>query len=191
MPRNDAVLGPKLRRAKQTLRSALDEACRADLERADTGELIRIEEVLAIANEAAKEAVSVRRRLSAEHGAMAATVEHEAAGADAQHEHSSSAREIVDERGVRWAVFAVIPSSTDSRPTVRERFRGGWLSFDCGDETRRLVPIPDGWQQLSDLELRTLWLQAEVSPRRTHSGPHPAPHAPEPPSAPSESQGSV
>jgi hypothetical protein len=159
MPKiNATVLGPKLRQAKETLRSALDEACRADLERANTGELIRIEEVLAIANEAAKEAVSVRRRLSAEHAA-----------ADAPPQRTSSAREMVDERGVRWAVFAVIPSTSDSRPTVRERFRAGWLSFDSGHETRRLVPIPRGWQELPEAELRALLLQAEVSPRRTHT----------------------
>jgi len=161
MPTDNVIeLRPKLQRAKDTLRSALKEACHTDLERANTGELIRIEEVLAIANEAAKEAVSVRRRLSTEQNAAATPMP-----------PSGSAREIVDERGVRWAVFAVVPATSEDRPTVRERFRGGWLSFDSGDETRRLVPIPAGWQQLTDLELRVLWAQAEYTPRRTHSAP--------------------
>ena len=43
-------LRPKLERAQDTLRTALDSACNADLNDADTGELIRLEEVLAIAN---------------------------------------------------------------------------------------------------------------------------------------------
>jgi hypothetical protein len=58
-----APLQPTLERAESRLKSALDEACQTDVERVNTGELIRVEEVLAIANEAAKEAVSVRRRL--------------------------------------------------------------------------------------------------------------------------------
>jgi hypothetical protein len=167
---NDSVteLRPKLQRAKATLRSALKEACHADLERANTGELIRIEEVLAIANEAAKEAVSVRRRLSTE--------QHVATPMPPP----ALAREIVDERGIRWAVFAVVPTTSEDRPTVRERFRGGWLSFDSGEETRRLVPIPTGWQQLTDLELRVLWAQAEYTPRRAHSAPRERPDTPPP-----------
>jgi hypothetical protein len=48
------ALEPTLERAKTTLKTALEKACSTDLDRADTGELIRIEEVLAIANEAAK-----------------------------------------------------------------------------------------------------------------------------------------
>ena len=159
MTNNDAtVLNPTLQRAQQTLRSALAEACRTDLERADTGELIRIEEVLAIANEAAKEVVSVRRRLSSER-----------ATPESPRLDAPSSREIVDERGVQWAVFAVTPSTSTDRPTVREHFRGGWLSFDSGAETRRLVPIPAGWQDMAENELRSLCARAELVPHRTAS----------------------
>ena len=114
-------LKPELERAKSTLKTALGEACRADLEHADTGELIHIEEVLAIANEAAKEAISVRRRIRTEVNASTET----------------SSREIEDPRGVRWLVFAVHPSNRSRRAAVNDRFRSGWLSFDCGTETRR------------------------------------------------------
>jgi hypothetical protein len=64
------ALQPALQRAQQTLKSALEEACRADVDHLNTGELIRVEETLAIANEAAKEAVTVRRRLAMKRGAM-------------------------------------------------------------------------------------------------------------------------
>jgi hypothetical protein len=56
-------LEPALDEAKATLQEALDDACTADVERLDTGEMIRIEEVLAIANDAAKRVVSMKRRI--------------------------------------------------------------------------------------------------------------------------------
>jgi hypothetical protein len=56
-------LEPALDEAKAALQEALDDACTADVDRLDTGEMIRIEEVLAIANDAAKRVVSVKRRM--------------------------------------------------------------------------------------------------------------------------------
>ncbi|MFI5230187.1 MAG: hypothetical protein ACHQWU_14025 [Gemmatimonadales bacterium] len=155
MPPDDAsALEPTLERAKKKLKGALDEACTSDLEHADTGELIRIEEVLAIANEAAKEAVSVRRRLRSQHPAGAA----------------GGTREIEDARGVKWSAFAVHPSQQSGRAALRERYREGWLSFDSGDETRRIAPIPDGWRGLPDADLIALCEQAEPAPRRLGHG---------------------
>jgi hypothetical protein len=55
-------LEPRLAEAQQTLDRALDEACGVDVSKANTGEMIRIEETLAIAAAAAKEVVSVRLR---------------------------------------------------------------------------------------------------------------------------------
>ena len=48
---------------QHNLGEALKEACSMDPSKANTGELIQIEELLAIANESAKKAISVRRRL--------------------------------------------------------------------------------------------------------------------------------
>lgn len=145
-------LRPSLDRAKQALKEALGTACAVDLDAADTAELVKIEEALALANAAAQQAVSVRRRLAREPSAVGG-------GPAAQ-------REIHDVRGARWAVFSVYPSTAHGRPTVRERFRGGWLSFDCGSETRRVAPIPADWQRLTDADLLSLCAQAEVVPRR-------------------------
>src|ERR1043166_3907067 len=155
------ALRPKLERAQATLQDALAQACNADLEDADTGELIRLEEVLAIANEAAKEAVSVRRRLGKIDDDTPRDVGAPDPSALATH------REFDDDRGVRWIVFAVHPSSaTMERAGLRAPFQKGWLAFDCGMETRRLAPIPDSWQQASDAELAILCGRAEVAPRR-------------------------
>ena len=57
-------LGPQLERLEDKIERSLDEVCTApSVKDVDTGELIKIEETLAIAAEAAKEAVSLRRRL--------------------------------------------------------------------------------------------------------------------------------
>lgn len=57
-------LRPKLQDLERELDRTLDEVCEApSASKLDTGELIRVEETLALAAEAAKEAVSLRRRL--------------------------------------------------------------------------------------------------------------------------------
>ena len=57
-------LRPQLDRLENKIEQSLDEVCAApSVKDVDTGELIKIEETLAIAAEAAKEAVSLRRRL--------------------------------------------------------------------------------------------------------------------------------
>jgi hypothetical protein len=61
-------LKPQLEKAEQQLDRTLEEVCEtADAAGLDTGELIRVEESLALATEAAKEAVSLRRKIRADH----------------------------------------------------------------------------------------------------------------------------
>jgi hypothetical protein len=63
MSRDSGELRPQLAEAQESLGNALKEACAMDPSTANTGELIQIDELLAIANESAKKAISVRRRL--------------------------------------------------------------------------------------------------------------------------------
>lgn len=63
---NALPLEPALTDAERLLRQSLTEVCETDPTRADTGEMIRLEETLAIAGEAAKRAVSIRRRMRQE-----------------------------------------------------------------------------------------------------------------------------
>jgi len=153
------VLMPQLVRAEQSLKRALDEVCHADVNAANTGELIPLAEILPIANEAQTEAVSVRRTLRQD--APAEYVERrDDGGLGAQ-------REFDDTRGVRWMVFAVYPSSTRvARSGLRPQFQGGWLAFDSGVETRRLAPIPVDWLELSNEALDEACQRAEVAPTR-------------------------
>jgi hypothetical protein len=44
----------------------------------------------------------------------------------------------------------------------------GWLTFERGAERRRVVPIPPGWESLSEAGLERLWATAAVVPRRIH-----------------------
>jgi hypothetical protein len=59
-------LQPALQDAERLLRESLGQVCSTDPTRADTGEMIRLDEMLAIAGEAAKRAVSIRRRMRQE-----------------------------------------------------------------------------------------------------------------------------
>jgi hypothetical protein len=154
MSENDAPLGPRLDRAKDRLKTALEKACAGDVDDADTGELIRVEEVLAIANEAAKEALSIKRRLR--------TARNRAVDDPPQ----PLSREVQDARGLRWTVFAVRPSAPSSRATLPTPYQSGWLAFDAGQETRRLTPIPEAWELMSDDQLLALCDRAEVARRR-------------------------
>jgi hypothetical protein len=171
MAQNPEPLRPRLDQAQQALVSALADACSARLDEADTGEMIRVEEVLAIANEAAKEVISVRRRLHKDRRGQALSTESTARRESAS-ESSDTHREIEDAKGVRWMAFAVYPSrATGTRSPLPDAFQRGWLAFDSGLETRRLTPIPDGWRQLPDDELCRLCETAKTAPRRTPPRP--------------------
>lgn len=62
-------LQPQLRELEGKLSTALGEVCELPpAKKLNTGELIRVEETLALAAEAAKEAVSLRRKLRADRG---------------------------------------------------------------------------------------------------------------------------
>lgn len=62
-----APLRPQLQKAESQLDRTLAEVCETPTaSRLDTGDLIRVEETLALATEAAKKAVSLRRRMRAD-----------------------------------------------------------------------------------------------------------------------------
>lgn len=159
-------LGPELREAEITLEHALTEACASPpASKADTGELIEVEEMLQIASEAAKRAISLRRRRRAERNERAARW---AMGdAEAAASVGTTHRAFVDARAIWWDVFAVYPEARPSQHSqLKGTFQQGWLCFDSGTEKRRLSPIPDGWQQLSDGQLEQLSERAQVASRK-------------------------
>jgi hypothetical protein len=40
------------------------------------------------------------------------------------------------------------------RPTLPRQILGGWLAFQSMHERRRVLPVPDKWEQFGDRELR-------------------------------------
>ena len=56
----------------------------------------------------------------------------------------------------RWEVREInqpiLPDRT--RVLAPPEFSGGWLLFTCGTERRRLAPLPPGWRQAPEAQLR-------------------------------------
>jgi hypothetical protein len=151
-PSAPGPLIPELRDAELTLEHALATACAAKpASQANTGELIRVEEVLALASAAAKRAISLRRRRGAERRAMN----------DAEAAASGGAiyRTFTDARGIEWYAFAVYPEMTHA--PLHGTFEHGWLCFESAAEKRRLSPIPADWLTVSPDTLAKLAEQAE------------------------------
>jgi hypothetical protein len=152
---------PQLDEAHRTLEDALSQASRIRVRDADTGELIRIEEVLAIANEAAREAITARRQIRREPGFKRSDREH-LPGDDSGNSSVETHRIVEDARGVRWDVFAVYPSADMPAEAVPPELEDGWLAFDSGMERRR-TPVPNRWLRMSDDDLLKLCGEAAAS----------------------------
>ena len=170
---NDEPLAAELRRAEKTLESTLQEACGADVRRADTGELIKVEEMLSIASDAAKRAISIRRKQGQAGAAPGAGIGAETTEAASTALAAADHRRFVDASGVEWLVRAVYPADRDDARHARllGTFQQGWLAFESDQGKRRLSPIPDDWADGDDASLRALCERAEVAPVRREDRP--------------------
>lgn len=66
-------------------------------------------------------------------------------------------REFNDDDGKVWTAWTTFPRSDAN---VRPQYRRGWLSFQCDDQRRRLVPIPERWEAAGEDQLRAYLRQA-------------------------------
>lgn len=67
-----------------------------------------------------------------------------------------------DARDMEWEVRAIKPATRDRRaPVVRADHANGWLLFTLGLERRRLAPLPPGWDQASEEDLKRWCERAE------------------------------
>jgi hypothetical protein len=112
-------------------------------------------------------------------------------------------REFVDSRLITWTVWRVTVSRSERRVRASrrgeerprsDRRRGaesrprrmriaaplaaGWLCFECATEKRRLVPVPPGWQRMSDRGLEELCSRAIATPKTAHQYVTPRRRAP-------------
>ncbi|MFL5607647.1 MAG: hypothetical protein ACJ8AD_14450 [Gemmatimonadaceae bacterium] len=150
--------------AQRLLKDTLEQACSVDITGADTGQLIRVEEMLAIADDAAKKVISIKRR--SRHDRERSP--HAAVDAEGGH------RRFQDAAGVVWEARAIHPSATSRRVRLPEPYESGWLAFESPGEKRRLSPIPPDWAFRSDDGLRQLCEAAQVVPPRPLGGESPS-----------------
>ena len=92
----------------------------------------------------------------------------------------------VDVMGTEWQVWEVYPRLVErrlqrerraalrsgerrhipvGRPTLPRQILGGWLAFQCRYERRRLIPVPDHWETMSDHDLQSLLVSSKLSSR--------------------------
>ena len=76
-------------------------------------------------------------------------------------------RRIVDKEDQVWDVWEVQTTpATSRRILVQPDLQDGWLAFQCGEQRKRLAPLPAGWSEMSDRALLGLMDQArEIKPR--------------------------
>ena len=68
----------------------------------------------------------------------------------------------------RWEVHEIsqpiLPNRIDM--LAPPEFSRGWLLFTCGTERRRLAPLPPGWRQAPEAQLRR-WCDDAAPARKT------------------------
>ena len=69
-------------------------------------------------------------------------------------------REIVDDVGRAWMVYAIVPDTYDDRIGFAAGYQRGWLCFQSTDEKWRYLGIPNGWEALGDMQLLDLMSDA-------------------------------
>jgi hypothetical protein len=69
--------------------------------------------------------------------------------------------------GMKWRVWSTVPISG---AVINPGFDKGWLTFESDEGAlRRLAPIPEGWEDLSEMRLVGLLQRSNEVPR--HTGP--------------------
>lgn len=59
-------------------------------------------------------------------------------------------------------------------PLLSLQLASGWLAFESPTEKRRLAPIPQRWEQLSEAELERLCQSARICAPAVHPSPPPS-----------------
>ncbi|GAC1516200.1 MAG: hypothetical protein NVS1B4_09960 [Gemmatimonadaceae bacterium] len=188
-------LKPMLREVEAHLHDRLAQVCSADAVGTETtGELMRLEDALRDAARAAKDMVSIRRRLRlrqsdvVEEDHLASDVEGVPQGDSASPEWRESPlqevgdpgagdtegalREVTDASGRMWRVWAVTPGQLRPRADADRLpgdYQNGWLAFETvdGEHRKRLARYPAGWWAAADADLTALLHQAVEARRPT------------------------
>jgi hypothetical protein len=93
-------------------------------------------------------------------------------------------REFVDDAGTFWRVWDTYPVAANTLRSVSPNYAGGWLTFECAAERRRLAPIPPEWEFASRALMahwcaRALQVRAAPGGDELSTGARPGLRAPE------------
>ena len=69
--------------------------------------------------------------------------------------------EFTDRAGKSWRVWFTRPRLSEVLTILPGDWKEGWLTFESGDEKRRLAPVPAGWERLTPQRLELLCRMAE------------------------------
>ena len=75
-------------------------------------------------------------------------------------------REVIDDDGRAWMVYAIVPDTYDDRIGFAVGYSRGWLCYQCGAEKWRYLGIPHQWETLGDMEILDMMTEAIRVPRR-------------------------
>lgn len=81
-------------------------------------------------------------------------------------------RTFVSHDGTEWNVWNVVPTlmHNERKVSLSIGMTHGWLCFESRGIKRRIVPVPEGWEEWSDAELDTALAASQVVERRLPSG---------------------
>jgi hypothetical protein len=77
-------------------------------------------------------------------------------------------RTFVAHDGVHWNVWNVVPTlvHNERKVALSTGMTSGWLCFESGGVKRRIVPVPNGWEDWSEDELDSALATAQSVERR-------------------------
>jgi hypothetical protein len=78
-------------------------------------------------------------------------------------------RNVTDLLGIVWKVWRVSPPP-GKQHLLPESLHEGWLAFQSATERRRIGPVPEGWETLSEDALLTLLADSELFSVRPSEG---------------------
>ncbi len=77
-------------------------------------------------------------------------------------------REVIDDVGITWTIYAIVPDAYDDRIGYATGYDKGWLCFQSPEEKRRHPGIPRRWKLLDDMQLLDLMAEARKVDDRLH-----------------------
>ncbi len=73
-------------------------------------------------------------------------------------------REVIDDDGIAWTIYAIVPDAYDDRIGFAAGYARGWLCFQSANEKWRYLGIPHEWTSMDDMKLLDLMSESVRAP---------------------------